>query len=136
MKNISDVVSQEKNYTNLNKVVVAADLKAELAGPGPFTIFAPTDIAFGKLTEGEFAKWQKPEHKAELADLFHNHVINGKTYFRDLKDGQKLKTVNGKELLVSNKNGKVAINGAEVHSREIEGVNGVVHSIDSILKNS
>jgi uncharacterized surface protein with fasciclin (FAS1) repeats len=134
MKNITDVVSEGKNYTNLNKGVVAADLKLELSGTGPYTIFAPTDIAFGKLEEGEFTKLQKPEHKAELAELLHNHVIKGKTYYRDLKDGQKLKTVNGKELLVSVKDGAVAINGAKLENHETEGANGVVHSIESILK--
>jgi len=134
MKNITDVVNEDRNYTNLNKGVVAAGLKDELAGTGPFTIFAPTDIAFGKLTEGEFTTLQKPEHKAELAELLHNHVIKGKTYYKDLKDGQKLKSVNGKELRVSVKDGSVAINGAKLQSHEIEGVNGVVHPIESVLK--
>ena len=66
--------------------------------------------------------------------MLHNHVIKGKTYYKDLKDGQKLKSVNGKELRVSVKDGSVAINGAKLQSHEIEGVNGVVHPIESVLK--
>jgi uncharacterized surface protein with fasciclin (FAS1) repeats len=134
MKNITDVVNEDRNYTTLNRGVIAAGLKEELSGAGPFTIFAPTDMAFGKWASGEFVKLEQPEHKAELAALLHDHVVAGKTYYKDLKDGQKLKTVNGKELVVTVKNGSVAINGARVQNSDIEGVNGVVHSIDSVIK--
>lgn len=134
MKNIADVVGEDKKYSNLNRVVIAADMKKELSGQGPFTIFAPTDIAFGKLHEGEFLSLQKPENKKELADLLGNHIIKGKAYYRDLKDGQKLSTINGKTLTVHVKDGVKTIEGAVLENRETEGVNGVILPVDLMFK--
>lgn len=134
MKNITDVVNEDRNYTTLNRGVIAAGLKEELSRSGPFTIFAPTDMAFGKLALGEFANLEKAEHKDELIELLHHHVVAGKLYYKDLRDGQKLKTVNGKELVVSVNNGSVTINGAKLQNRDTEGVNGLVHSIDAVIR--
>jgi uncharacterized surface protein with fasciclin (FAS1) repeats len=61
------------------------------------------------------------------------HVVEGKTNFKDLKDGQKLKTINGKELDVKVNNGNVTINGAKIQGRDKEASNGVVHSLDTVV---
>jgi len=134
MSNIVDVVVADKNLATMLKGVRAAKLETELRKPGPYTVFAPTDLAFGKLKEGEITELLKPENHIKLTDILNQHVVAGKTSFKDFKDGQKLKTVNGKELVVSIKDGSVAINGAKLQNRDIEGVNGVVHSIDSVIK--
>ena len=65
--------------------------------------------------------------------MLNSHVVQGKTNFKDFKDGQKLKTISGKELDVKVKDGKVTINGATVQGRDSEASNGVVHSLDSII---
>ena len=133
MSNILDVVVADKNLVTMLKSVKAAGLETELSKTGPFTVFAPTDLAFGKLAQGELTELLKPENKMKLTGMLNSHVVQGKTNFKDLKDGQKLKTISGKELDVKVKDGKVTINGATVQGRDSEASNGVVHSLDSII---
>jgi len=133
MSNIVDVVVADKNLATMSRGVKAAGLEVELSKAGPFTVFAPTDIAFGKLAAGEMAELLKPENKVKLSDILNYHVVEGKTNFKDLKDGQRLKTINGKELDVKVSNGNVTINGAKLQGRDNEATNGVVHSLDAIL---
>ena len=133
MSNIVDVVVADKNLTTMSKSVKAAGLVAELSKTGPFTIFAPSETAFGKLPAGVLTNLLKPENKIKLAGILNHHVVEGKTNFNDFKDGQKLKTVNGKELDVKVANGDVTINGSKVQARDKEASNGVVHSLDTVI---
>lgn len=133
MSNIVDVVVADKNLATMLRSVKAAGLETELAGKGPFTVFAPTDLAFGKLAEGELTELLKPTNKVKLAGLLHHHVVEGKTHVKDLKDGQKLKTVNGMELDVKVHNGDVTINGAKLQGKDHDASNGVVHSVDQVI---
>ena len=133
MTNIVEVVVADKNLATMLRGVKAAGLETELSKTGPFTLFAPTDLAFGKLASGELTELLKPENKIKLADILNHHVVKGKTNFKDLKDGQKLKTVNGKELDVKVSGGDVTINGAKLQGRDSEASNGVVHSLDAVI---
>lgn len=133
MTNIVEVVVADKNLATMLRGVKAAGLETELSKTGPFTLFAPTDLAFGKLASGELTELLKPENKIKLADILNHHVVEGKTNFKDLKDGQKLKTVNGKELDVKVSGGDVTINGAKLQGRDSEASNGVVHSLDAVI---
>ena len=133
MSNIIDVVVADKNLATMAKSVKAAGLETELAKKGPFTVFAPSEIAFGKLASGVLTDWMKPENKIKFATILNHHVVDGKTNFKDLKDGQKLVTVNGRELQVKVLNGDVTIKGAKVQSRDNEASNGVVHSLDTVI---
>jgi Secreted and surface protein containing fasciclin-like repeats len=135
MSNITQVVKNEKNMTTLNRGVVASGLDQILSGTGPFTIFAPSDLAFGKLESGIMEDLLKQENKLKLAALLNHHIIPGKVNFKDLKDGEKLKTLNGKELSVKVKDGKVSVNGSMIQNRDVETSNGVIHSLDTVLKN-
>ena len=120
MSNITQVVNVDKNMTTLKKSVNAAGLDKKLSEAGPFTVFAPTDIAFGKMEKTSLENLLKPENKAKLAEILSHHVVEGKIVFKDLKDGQKLKDINGKELLVHVKEGKVTLNRSEEHTSELQ----------------
>jgi uncharacterized surface protein with fasciclin (FAS1) repeats len=133
MSNIVEVVVADKNLATLMKSFKAVQLETELSKAGPFTVFAPTDLAFGKLGEDKLAELLKPENKVKLTDILNYHVIEGKTHFKDLVNGQKLKTLNGKVLTVHVKDGAVNINGARIEGRDMEASNGVVHSLDKVL---
>jgi uncharacterized surface protein with fasciclin (FAS1) repeats len=133
MKNIADVVRTNRYLNRMSRGVSAADLVEELSAVGPFTIFAPSDLAFEKLSPGTFQDLLRSENKIQLTDFLNNHVVHGKTNFKDLKDGQKLKTVNGKELHVTVKDDAVTINGANIETKDMEGLNGVVHSLDAVI---
>jgi uncharacterized surface protein with fasciclin (FAS1) repeats len=133
MSNITQVVNAEKNMTILKKSVSASGLDSVLSGAGPYTVFAPNDLAFEKLEKGVLDNLLKPENKAKLADVLNYHVVSGKVNFKDLKDGEKLKALNGKELHVHVKDGHVRIEGAEILSHDLSSSNGVIHSLDKVM---
>lgn len=136
MSNITQVVNTDKNLKTLKKSVHASDLDQLLSSTGPFTFFAPSDLAFEKLEKGLMENLMEPQNRFKLTDLLNNHIVNGKISFKELKDGDKLKTVNGKELAVEIKDGNVNIDGANIVARELKISNGVIHSADTvILKN-
>lgn len=133
MSNIAQLVNEEKNMTTLKKTVIASGLEHVLSGKGPFTVFAPTDSAFNKLDKSVMANLLKPENKAKLIDLINHHVVVGKINFIDLKDGEKLKTVDGKSLLVQMKDGNASIDGAKIQGHDVQATNGVIHSLDTVM---
>jgi len=133
MSNIAQLVNVEKNMTTLKKTVLASGFDQVLSGKGPFTVFAPTDSAFSKLDKTVIENLLKPENKTKLTDLLNHHVVAGKINFKDLKDGEKLKTVNGKELVVHIKDGHASIEGAKIQSHDVEASNGVIHSLDTVM---
>ncbi len=132
-KDVVDIAIGSVDHTTLVAAVTAAGLVETLKGAGPFTIFAPTNAAFAALPAGTVDGLLKPESKAALTNILTYHVVSGSVKAADLKDGQKVKTLQGEELTVTIKDGKVAINGANVTAADLEGSNGVVHVIDAVL---
>src|SRR5688500_18904427 len=100
MSNLTQVVNVDKNMKILTKGVHASDLDQLLSSSGPFTFFAPSDTAFEKLEKGVMENLLETQNRAKLADLLRNHIVSGIISYKDLKDGDKLTTVNGKELKV------------------------------------
>lgn len=132
-KNIVENAVASSDHTTLVAAVKAAGLAETLSGTGPFTVFAPTNEAFAKLPAGAVDNLLKPEMKEDLGSVLTYHVVAGALKAADLKDGQKLKTVQGKELTVSVKDGKVMIDGATVTIADVVSSNGVTHVIDAVL---
>ncbi len=132
-KDIVDVAISSPDHTTLVAAVTAAGLVETLKGAGPFTVFAPTNGAFAALPAGTVEGLLKPESKDALTKILTYHVVAGAVKAADLKDGQKVKTLQGEELTVSIKDGKVMINGANVTAADLTGTNGVVHVIDAVL---
>ena len=132
-KNIVENAAGSSDHTTLVAAVKAAGLAETLSGAGPFTVFAPTNAAFDQLPAGTVEKLLKPEMKGDLTSILTYHVVPGALKAADLKDGQKLKTVQGQELMVSVKDGKVMINGANVTIADVISSNGVTHVIDGVL---
>lgn len=132
-KNIVENAAGSADHTTLVAAVTAAGLGETLNGAGPFTVFAPTNEAFNKLPAGTVDNLLKPEMKADLTSVLTYHVVPGALRAADLKDGQKLKTVQGKELTVTMKDGKVMIDGATVTIPDVISSNGVTHVIDAVV---
>jgi uncharacterized surface protein with fasciclin (FAS1) repeats len=132
-KDVVDIAIGSPDHTTLVAAVTAAGLVETLKGAGPFTIFAPTNAAFEALPKGTVEGLLKPENKAKLTGILTYHVVAGAVKAADLKDGQKVKTLQGEELTVSIKDGKVMINGANVTAADLTGSNGVVHVVDAVL---
>ena len=132
-KNIVENAAGSSDHTTLVAAVTAADLATTLSGAGPFTVFAPTNAAFDKVPKATLDALLTPAKKADLTNILTYHVVPGALMAADLKDGQKLKTVQGKELTVSVKEGKVMIDGATVTIPDVVSSNGVTHVIDGVV---
>ncbi|MBC7651542.1 MAG: fasciclin domain-containing protein [Deinococcales bacterium] len=132
-KDVVDIAIGSPDHTTLVAAVTAAGLVETLKGAGPFTIFAPSNAAFAALPAGTVDGLLKPESKAALSNILTYHVVAGAVKAADLKDGQKITTLQGEELTVTIKEGKVMINGANVTAADLKGSNGVVHVIDAVL---
>lgn len=137
-KNIVENAMGAKSVSTLVAAVKQAGLVETLSGPGPFTVFAPTNAAFDKLPKGAVAGLMDPASKAKLASVLTYHVIPGRLLAADLKDGQELTTVNGEKLRVMVKDGKVMVsNGkdapATVQIADVISSNGVTHVIDGVV---
>ena len=131
-KTIVAVASEAGQFKTLVAAVKAADLVDTLNGPGPFTVFAPTDDAFAKLPAGTVEGLLKPENKDKLKALLTYHVLPGKIMAADAKT-MSTKTVNGKEVAVTAAGGKVTVGGANVVKADVAASNGVIHVIDAVL---
>ena len=131
--NIVETAVANGSFKTLVAAVTAADLAATLSGVGPFTVFAPVDAAFEALPAGTVETLVMPENKDQLTGILTYHVIAGKVMSGDLTDGMKAETVNGQELTIHLKDGKVFVNDAEVVIADVETSNGVVHAINKVI---
>ncbi|MBM3408625.1 MAG: fasciclin domain-containing protein [Gammaproteobacteria bacterium] len=131
---IVDTAVKAGQFKTLAAALTAADLVAVLKGPGPFTVFAPTDEAFKKLPPGTVENLLKPENKAQLVKILTYHVVPGKVMSSALA-GKKTdaKTVEGGMVMVDATSGGVNVNGAKVLSADVAADNGVIHVIDTVL---
>jgi len=137
-KNIIQNAVNSKDHTTLVAAVKAAGLVPTLEGKGPFTVFAPTNAAFGKLPAGTVDNLVKPENKATLSKILTYHVVAGKLEASDLTDGKKLKTVEGEQLTIRKSGDKVTIidskgDASVVTIPNVNQSNGVIHVVDTVL---
>lgn len=144
-KNIVQNAMNSPIHTTLVAAVKAAGLVDTLSGPGPFTVFAPTNEAFDKLPAGTVANLVKPENKAELTKILTYHVVPGrissKQLMKMIKKGHgkaMLKTVQGEDLTATMSDGKIMLTDAKggmatVTTADVFQSNGVIHVIDTVL---
>jgi uncharacterized surface protein with fasciclin (FAS1) repeats len=144
-KNIVQNAVNSKDHTTLVAAVKAAGLVDTLSGPGPFTVFAPTNEAFATLPKGTVDNLLKPENKAQLTKVLTYHVVPGRMSAKDLMDAAQkaggkamLKTVEGGELTVEVKGNALMIVDAKGDTAKvtIENVfqsNGVIQVVDTVL---
>lgn len=133
-KDIVDTAVAAGSFKTLATALTEAGLIETLKGKGPFTVFAPTDEAFAKVPKKDLEALLKDKKK--LAAVLTYHVVSGKVMAADvlkMKDGSKVKTVQGSELTLGLKDGKVMVDGANVTKTDIEASNGVIHVIDSVI---
>ncbi len=129
-KDIVDTAVAAGNFKTLATALQAAGLVDTLKGPGPFTVFAPTDAAFSKVPKDQLDALLKD--KAKLTAVLTYHVVPGKVMAKDVKPGM-VKTVQGGELTISTNGGTVMVDNAKVTATDIVADNGVIHVIDSVV---
>ena len=139
-----DVAMSSKDHTTLVTALKAADLVNTLKGRGPFTVFAPTNAAFGKLPEGTVESLLKPESKANLVKILTYHVVAGNLSASDVmaainkgKGKAVIKTLQGQSLTARLENWKVILTDSKggksmVTTTDLPASNGVIHVIDTV----
>jgi uncharacterized surface protein with fasciclin (FAS1) repeats len=132
-KNIVETAVEAGSFKTLIAAATAADLGGALSGPGPFTVFAPTDEAFAKLPEGTIADLLKPENKSTLQAILKYHVVSGTLMAADVVKVKGAVSLNGQRVAVKVDGEKVAVDGANVVKTDIKCSNGVIHVIDSVI---
>jgi|SRR5579862_6683260 uncharacterized surface protein with fasciclin (FAS1) repeats len=131
MSTILQIANADRNLSSLVKGLKAAKLEETLSDRGPFTILAPINLAFSSMSPSTFEEMLKPANSDKLSDMLSSHILAEKKLVKDFINGQKLKTINGREVNVTVKDGEVRINGAKILARDRQGSNGVVHSVDT-----
>jgi uncharacterized surface protein with fasciclin (FAS1) repeats len=128
-----EVARDAGSFGTLLAAVDAAGLTHELMGEGPFTVFAPTDGAFGALPEGTVASLLEPENRDRLRAILTYHVASGRLYGADLLEKGEAKTLSGGTVSVRMTNDRLQANEARILATDIDASNGVVHVIDAVL---
>jgi uncharacterized surface protein with fasciclin (FAS1) repeats len=129
---LTAVIADSASFSTLTKALKATGLDVTLGNKDEYTVFAPTDEAFGKLPAGTLTKLMLPENKEKLRMLLLYHVVAGRMIAADLITGD-VKTVNGEKLKISVSTDKIEVDGAKVFSADVIAVNGVIHSIGKVL---
>jgi uncharacterized surface protein with fasciclin (FAS1) repeats len=132
-KDIVDTAVAAGSFKTLAKALQAAGLIETLKGPGPFTVFAPTDEAFAKLPAGTLETLLKPENRQQLTRILTYHVVPGKVKASDVVNLQSAKTVSGDRIAIATRDGGVTVDNARVVKTDIEASNGVIHVIDAVI---
>jgi uncharacterized surface protein with fasciclin (FAS1) repeats len=134
MKNIVETAAADGRFTTLVTALKAAQLDGNLSGPGPFTVFAPTDNAFKKLPAGTIDSLLKDPKKYYLKKMLLYHVVNKELMAADFMRIGSIDTLEGQSLLIDVSNGTIFVNGnAKVITADIVCSNGVIHVIDNVL---
>ena len=132
-QDIVDTAVGAGQFNTLVAAVKAAGLVDALKGPGPFTVFAPTDDAFAQLPEGTVETLLKEENRAQLVSILTYHVVSGKVAAKDAYGLQQAKSLNGQNLDLVVTGGQIQVDGANLIKTDIETSNGIIHVIDKVM---
>ena len=132
-KDIVKVAVGSKDHTTLVAALKQAELVTALSNAGPFTVFAPTNAAFDKLPAGTVEGLMKDDKKADLQNILQYHVTTSALSTDMLRDGQTLGMVNGDNVTLSVKDGKITLNGTANIVASVRASNGWVHIVDAVL---
>lgn len=130
MPTILQIANADRSLSTLIRSIRAAGLEEALNEKGPFTLLAPVNLAFERLKGMD--ELLQPANRQQLIDLLSMHILVDKRLHRDFSNGQLLTTIHGHQVPVIVKDDEVHVNGAKILSRNKQGSNGVIHSVDTI----
>ncbi len=131
MKNIVETLQEEGRFERLLDLIRAAGTESVLAGAGPFTLFAPTDAAFGGIPDRILHDIVHDRQRA--VDLLTYHIVPRRLTANDLMDLASVETLQGTDLMIEASADRVMVNDAHVVAADIDAANGVCHAIDTVL---
>jgi uncharacterized surface protein with fasciclin (FAS1) repeats len=132
-ENLFATLEADGRFSTLTTAIDSAGLRSTFEGPGPFTVFAPTDDAFGGIEDGGVEDLLQPANRDQLRDLLMQHVINGRQQSSDLRTTDRVESMYGSDLRVTGRNDDLRISDAEIVEADISASNGVIHAINSVL---
>jgi uncharacterized surface protein with fasciclin (FAS1) repeats len=132
-KDVVKIAVGSTDHTTLVAALKQADLVTSLSNAGPFTVFAPTNAAFDKVPRETLDALMKDDKKADLQNILQYHVTTSSLKTEYFTDGQTLGMVNGDNITVSVKDGKIMLNGTATIVGSVPASNGIIHVIDGVL---
>ena len=132
-KSIPETAAEAGSFQTLLAAAKAAGLAGTLSSDGPFTVFAPTDEAFGKLPTGTVESLLQPANRQQLIDVLKYHVVDGRVYSEDVIQAKTARTLQGNSIGLSLSDAGAFINNAKLVATDLDTSNGVIHVIDSVL---
>jgi len=132
-KDVVKVAMSSKDHTTLVAALKQAGLVTSLSNAGPFTVFAPTNDAFNKLPAGTVDGLMKDDKKDDLQNILQYHVFMSALKPESFADGQTLGMVNGDNVMVSVKDGKIMLNSSATIITSVPASNGIIYVIDGVL---
>jgi uncharacterized surface protein with fasciclin (FAS1) repeats len=130
-KDIVDTAVAAGSFKTLAQLLTAADLVTVMKGPGPYTVFAPTDEAFAKVPKATLDALAKD--KAKLQEVLKYHVLTSSWTSADLKLVKSAGTAQGKPVTLAVSGGVITVNGAKVVKSDVSASNGMIHVVDAVL---
>ncbi len=131
---IGRLIETEPQFSVLATALDSSGMKQNLEGPGPFTLFAPTDEAFQSLSQDSVSMLLMPEHRERLQNVVLYHVADGRIAPDALPPDSTAASLQGNSLLITRQDGRLTVNGVQVTGPPIEAGNGVIYVIDTMLK--
>lgn len=132
MATVIDIAKCDRFLTRLLQALDSTILGKQLNEPGKFTLFAPVNLAFDLVNNKFFDELMKPANQQRLLDILSYHIVADRKLLKDLRNGQILMALNGKNVTVSITDNTVYINGAKILSRDKQASNGVVHCVGAV----
>lgn len=129
---VVEIATGVPSLSNFVQSIQSAGLVKELEGPGPFTLFIPDNAAFDKLPLGTLQTLLRPENRKYLQELINFHIVPEKISIENMRSG-KVKTLGGKELTIKTNGSNVTVDEAKVIEKGVEGSNGIIYVIDTVL---
>ena len=129
---IAYVLQKDFKFSTFVNAIIEAGLLDKLRENGPFTLLAPTNEAFSRLSPGALKDLVKPDNNSTFAEILNFHLIPGKVMSADIARLNSAKTLQGQELKIEIAE-SIKINGARLQARNVEASNGLIHAIDTVL---
>jgi len=130
--NLIETIAKEDKFSTFSRVLGTSGASAAFSGPGEFTVFVPTNDAFGKIPDKRMNELLNETNQVQLKALLTYHILPEKVMAASIPSKMTRKSVTGEEIAFSDSNG-LKVNGAGVQARNIEATNGVIHQIDTVL---
>jgi len=133
LKDVVETMAEAGTFQTFQSALRAAGLLESLKAAGPFTVLAPTDKAFSKVSEAVLKDWLRPEVRAKLKSILAYHVVPGRLLAGEMMKSSSLKSLQGTSLTIHFSESRMHVNNANVERIDISCDNGVIHVIDTVL---